>query len=62
MFVVNKGLVWIYQLAPDKGYVPVSSTVTMAQCSPFNKMLLGNSNFIMFGLNCTMGCNHTSVE
>ena len=55
-----------HRLTPNKRFEPVFSTVIMAVCSLFNRMLLLTDlipvHLVYCGQTVMIGCNHTSFE
>ena len=55
-----------HRLTPNKRFEPVFSTVIMAVCSLFNRMLLLTDliplHLLYCGQTVMIGCNHTSLE
>ena len=55
-----------HRLTPNKRFEPVFSTVIMAVCSLFNRMLLLTDlipvHLLYYGQTVMIGCNHTSFE
>ena len=55
-----------HRLTPNKRFEPVFSTVIMAVCSLFNRMLLLTDlipvHLLYCGQTVMIGCNHTSFE
>ena len=55
-----------HRLTPNKRFEPVFSTVIMAVCSLFNRMLLLTDlipvHLLYCGRTVMIGCNHTSFE
>ena len=64
--IVNRGPAPFHRLTPNKRFEPVFTTVIMAVCSLFNKMLLLTDLIRVYLLYCgqtvMIGCNHTSFE
>ena len=62
----NTGPAPFHRLTPNKRFEPVFSTVIMAVCSLFNRMLLLTNLIPVHLLYCRqtvmIGCNHTSFE
>ena len=62
----NLGPAPFHRLTPNKRFEPVFSTVIMAVCSLFNRMLLLTDlipvHLLYCGQTVMMGCNHTSFE
>ena len=62
----NRGPAPFYRLTPNKRFEPVFSTVIMAVCSLFNRMLLLTDlipvHLLYCGQTVMIGCNHTSFE
>ena len=62
----NRGPARFHRLTPNKRFEPVFSTVIMAECSLFNRMLLLADLIPVHLLHCgrtvMIGCNHTSFE
>ena len=62
----NRGPAPFHRLAPNKRFEPVFSTVIMAVCSLFNRMLLLTDlipvHLLYCGQTVMIGCNHTSFE
>ena len=60
------GLAPFHRLTPNKRFEPVFSTVIMAVCSLFNRMLLLTDlipvHLVYCGQTVMIGCNHTSFE
>ena len=63
---VYRGPAPFHRLTPNKRFEPVFSTVIMAVCSLFNRMLLLTDLIPVHLLHCgqtvMIGCNHTSFE
>ena len=63
---VYRGPAPFHRLAPNKRFEPVFSTVIMAVCSLFNRMLLLTDliplHLLYCGQTVMIGCNHTSFE
>ena len=61
-----RGPVPFHRLTPNKRFEPVFSTVIMAVCSLFNRMLLLTDliplHLLYCGQTVMIGCNHTSFE
>ena len=55
-----------HRLTPNKRFEPLSSTVIMAVCNLFNRMLLSTDLIPVHLLHCgqtvMIGCSHTSLE
>ena len=66
MFEIYRGPAPFHQSTPNKRFEPVFSTVIMAMCSLFNRMLLLTNlirlHLIYCGQTMMIGCNHTSFE
>ena len=66
ILVSNRGPAPFHRLTPNKRFEPVFSTVIMAVCSLFNKMLLLTDlipvHLLYCGQTVIIGCNHTSFE
>ena len=64
--VTNRGPAPFHRLTPNKRFEPVFSTVIMAVCSLFNRMLLLTDlipvHLVYCGQTVMIGCNHTSFE
>ena len=64
--ILNRGPAPFHRLTPNKRFEPVFSTVIMAVCSPFNRMLLLTDLIPVHLVYCwqtvMIGCNHTSFE
>ena len=62
----NRGPAPFHRLTPNKRFEPVFSTVIMAVCSLFNKMLLLTDlirvHLLYSGQTVMIGCNHTFFE
>ena len=62
----NRGPAPFHRLTPNKRFEPVFSTVIMAVCSIFNRMLLSTDlipvHLLYCGQTVMIGCNHTSFE
>ena len=63
---IYRGPAPFHRLTPNKRFEPVFSTVIMAVCSLFNKMLLLTDlipvHLLYCGQTVMIGCNHTSFE
>ena len=61
-----RGTAPFHRLIPNKRFEPVFSTVIMAVCSLFNRMLLLTDlipvHLLYCGQTVMIGCNHTSFE
>ena len=64
--MINRGPAPFHRLTPNKRFEPVFSTVIMAVCSLFNRMLLLTDlipvHLVYCGQTVMIGCNHTSFE
>ena len=64
--ITNRGPAPFHRLTPNKRFEPVFSTVIMAVCSLFNRMLLLTDliplHLLYCGQTVMIGCNHTSFE
>ena len=62
----DRGPAPFHRLTPNKRFEPVFSTVIMAVCSLFNRMLLLTDlipvHLLYCGQTVMVGCNHTSFE
>ena len=62
----NRGPAPFHRLTPNKRFEPVFSTVIMAVCSLFNRILLLTDlipvHLLYCGQTVVIGCNHTSFE
>ena len=63
---IYRGPAPFHRLTPNKRFEPVFSTVIMAVCSLFNRMLLLTDlipvHLLYSGQTVMIGCNHTSFE
>ena len=63
---IYRGLAPFHRLTPNKRFEPVFSTVIMAVCRLFNRMLLLTDlipvHLLYCGQTVMIGCNHTSFE
>ena len=66
LLIVYRGPAPFHRLTPNKRFEPVFSTVIMAVCSLFNRMLLLTDlipvHLLYRGQTVMIGCNHTSFE
>ena len=64
--LIYRGPAPFHRLTPNKRFEPVFSTVIMALCSLFNRMLLLTDlipvHLLYCGQTVMIGCNHTSFE
>ena len=64
--MIYRGPAPFHRLTPNKRFEPVFSTVIMAVCSLFNRMLLLTDlipvHLVYCGQTMMKGCNHTSFE
>ena len=65
-YIDYRGPAPFHRLTPNKRFEPVFSTVIMAVCSLFNRMLLLTDlipvHLLYCGQTVMIGCNHTSFE
>ena len=66
VLAIHRGPAPFHRLTPNKRFEPVFSTVIMAVCSLFNRMLLLTDlipvHLVYCGQTVMIGCNHTSFE
>ena len=66
VLLLYRGPAPFHRLTPNKRFEPVFSTVIMAVCSLFNRMLLLTYlipvHLVYCGQTVMIGCNHTSFE